>query len=779
MIIPRMRGDGTWRRVRLTGGSAILHLALALVATPLSAQSAGWIRAVVIGEGGQPVVNATVQVAGTPLGALTGAMGGTVLGPVSAGTQEVRVSQLGFQPRAARVVVVAGDTISIEIALAAAPIELGGIQVSVLRPDLRPEAELPERQIREANPHDIGAVMRTAPGMDAVRRGALGLDPVVRGLRDTQIGAYVDGMRTLPGGPAGMDTPLSHVDPSSVRAMEVIKGPYALTWGAGNMSAIRIETHPLPNPGASILGVNSFFGYDTNLSATEAGLELSGALSRVRYTGSGAWRQGGDYTSGAGVVIPSRFTSGEVRGRLGFDLSPTSVLTASAGYQEQDDIAYPGRPLDADWFDTYNASLRWEHRPVAGRVRLVDAQAYVYAVDHGMNNDHKPTALPNPNRTPPFPLRIVTLSGVRMYGGRAATEITPGAGWTLEVGGDVYTADHDAHRETSRRDTDMFMNRSLIWGGARITDAGLFARGERRFGRVISSGTMRVDLVDARADSASAFFLQNASDLLDSRETNLSGALTLTLPLTSSVSVSAGAGSVVRTAEANERFSDRAPAKKAQIGAEFIGDPRIRPERSTQVDVWLEADYPRVAASVNVFARRLDDHITLERTDLPRQSAMSAPMVFRYVNGDAEYYGAEASVITAVAPTLTLSTSAGYLYGHDLTLDEPALGVTPLRGQAGLRWQPLTNGTFVDLSSQVTGSQDRVATTRGEIPTPGYTTVDVQGGMPLLRGAFLRVGVNNLLDRDYVNHLNARSPFTGQPIAEPGRVLFSRLTYRF
>ena len=753
-------------------------LILMIGATPALAQ-VGDIRVSVTDAENRSVTNAAVRVEGTRLGAFTNADGQAILTDVPAGERSVTVSLLGYRDARFTVTVAPGRTVDFDVTLATAPIEVSGIEVSVLRPDLSPDLQVEEAQFQEENPHDVGAVMRSLPGLDAIRRGGLGLDPVVRGLRDTQVGAYVDGMRTFPGGPGGMDTPLSHVDPSAIKGMEVMKGPYALTWGAGNMSAIRVETQGLPPRGTTPVSGRFRAGYDTNLSAAETGVEFTGAGSGVAYAASGAWREGGDYTSGAGLETPSGFTSSEVRGRLGFFAGPASTLTLSGWYQGQRDIDYPGRPLDADFFDTYNGSLRWQHQPAAGVIRSFDAMAYVYSVDHAMNNDGKPTALANPDRMPPFPMDIVTVANTGVIGGRLATELTPGGDWKVEVGGDAYSALHDASSTVRNRDTGMLAMERVIWGGARITNVGLFVKGDRPLGRFSASGTVRVDRVEADADSASVFFEENASSDLASSETNLSGALTLSLPVTSRWSVSGGLGTVVRTADANERFSDRSPSKRAQIGAEFLGDPGIRPERSTQVDLWLDARYTRWAGSLNVFWQRIDDAITIEPTDLPRRSAMSAPTVFRYVNGDMRYRGAEATGRVALTDAVSLSASTAYLWAEDVTLDEPALGVSPWRGDLGVRWEPVADGAFVQLTGRFVADQERVSSTRGELATAGYETMDVHAGLPLPGGVTARVGVDNVFDRAYANHLNARNPFTGLTVPEPGRVLFARLSVRF
>lgn len=765
-----------------TAPAGVRHMFLALLilflgAAPTLAQS-GTLSVSVSDTDGRPLANAAVRVDGTRLGAFTSADGNATISGVPAGERSITTSLLGYGNERLTVTVVGGGALDVDIVLVAAPLQVTGIEVSVLRPDLSPDVQVEETEFQEENPHDVGAVMRSLPGLDAIRRGGLGLDPVVRGLRDTQVGAYVDGMRTLPGGPGGMDTPLSHVDPSAIKGMEVMKGPYALTWGAGNMSAIRVETQRLPLRGTAPVSGQLRAGYDTNLSASETGLELTGAGSSVAYAASGAWREGGDYVSGAGLETPSSFTSGELRGRLGIFTGPASTLTLSGWYQGQRDIDYPGRPLDAAFFDTYNGALRWQHQPAAGVVRSFDAMAYVYTVDHAMNNDGKPTALANPDRMPPFAMDILTVANTEMLGGRLATELAPGGDWKMEVGGDAYTADHNASGTNRNRDTGMVMMERLIWGGANMTSLGLFAKADHPLGPMSASGTIRVDHVRADADSASTFFMDNASSDLASTETNLSGALTLSLPVTSRWSLSGGIGSVVRTADANERFSDRAPSKRAQIGAEFLGDPGLRAERSTQVDLWVDARYSRWAASVNVFWQRIDDAITIEATDLPRMSPMSAPTVFQYVNGDARYRGAEASGQISLTEAVTVSASTAHLWGEDVTLDEPALGVSPWRADLDVRWEPATDA-FLQLSGRTVARQDRVSSTRGESSTPGYETVDVHAGIPLPGGVTARFGVDNLFDRAYTNHLNARNPFTGFAVPEPGRVLFVRMSLRF
>ena len=725
-------------------------------------------------EGNQPIGGAVVRPVGGEIWATTNASGAYTLA-ASAGTYLVEASALGYRTLRQEVTIGGGQAATLDFILESRPLALDGISVSVLRPDLVPQATLVGREIEEANPKDAGELLRALDGVEAVRRGPLGLDPVVRGLRETEVGTYLDGARMFPAGPARMDSPLTHLDPSAIRSIQVVKGPYALTWGAGNLSAIRVETQPLPRQEAGPAG-SVAAGYDSNLQASETTGKVFGKNGRVSYFVMGAWRQGGDYESGADdagnrTLIPGDFESWEGRGKFGFELGDNSTLVVGGGYQEQGPIDYPGRLLTADFFESTNFSAQFNWSGL-GTVRGLEIQAYRNAVDHGMTNAGKPTAMDMPGRMPPFALDITVASAMTVAGGRASADLVLNDAWSAEVGGDVYLTNRDATREIRRASTDMLMFTSLMWPDADIDDIGAFGRLAWTNGQTRVAGTVRGDFVSASAPTASDYFLENVGTDLDESETNLSGALTVSTDLTPNWTLALGGGTVVRTADASERYSDRVPASKAQMAAEFMGNPQLAPERSWQGDVWVDGSFERFAVHVGAFARKIDDYITIEATGLTKLLPLSPNTVFQYVNGEATFRGVDASVTAAVTEGLTFDAGVTYLRGQDTELAEPALGVAPFKTSFGLRYEEPLGRFYVEGSVNLVAEQKRNALTRGETETTGYETGDVRAGYGLPNGVTIRAGILNVWDENYVDHLNAKNPFTGIQIAEPGRVLF-------
>jgi iron complex outermembrane receptor protein len=674
----------------------------------------------------------------------------------------------------------AGTTTRVSITMQPEAVSMRGVKVTALRPSLEPSDQLAEDQIRKAEVADPGALLRTLPGVDAVRRGPLGLDPNVRGLSETEVGVYVGGLRTFPAGPGRMDSPLSHIDPSTIKSIDVVKGPYALTWGPGNMSAIRVTQRGEDPPRTPLTGA-LHTGYDTNREATETTAFAMGRQGRWFYSANGAWRRGNDFEAGNDQTIGGDYSSAEGRGRIGVALTEASSLSLTGSYQDQNDLDYPGRLLHAEYFETGMGQLKYTLDRDDGTVRSVEARVGAQQTLHKMTNQGKPSY--------DMGMRIRVPTEVQNFNGRVAADLVPVPDWRFTLGADVVHTFRDATRYRTMVDMDM-VNREKAWPGATITQAGVFAKARRTVGDLTLTGTTRLDLAQADVNDPTDAFRQNVGVGTDLQQNDamLSGSVTASLPLSGRWALSLGAGSVARPADATERYAERFPSSKSQMSAEFLGTPSLDPERSTQADLWLDGRGSWWSLSVNGFARRIDDYITFRKAVdidpiLPMNKQMDRP-VFRYMNGEATFVGSEVSAAVEPLRTVTLRASGSYLWGRDETLDEPAFGVAPPSATVGLRWspqigvRPLSN-VYLDGSVHLTAEQDRVASTRGEAATDGYTTVDLQVGAQVLRRVELTAGVENLFDVTYTNHLNAKNPFSGAQLPEPGRVLTTNLTVQF
>jgi iron complex outermembrane recepter protein len=155
-----------------------------------------------------------------------------------------------------------------------------------------------------------------------------------------------------------------------------------------------------------------------------------------------------------------------------------------------------------------------------------------------------------------------------------------------------------------------------------------------------------------------------------------------------------------------------------------------------------------------------------------------------YINTDARLRGFEVSGSTPLRSSLALSGNVSYTRGtFDQDTVPSATGtdlaeMPPLRAQARLRFD---NGrTFGELGGILSAAQTRVDASLGEQETPSFFVLNLHGGVRI-SGMAVSVGIANLLDRYYVEHLSyQRDPFrTGVRVAEPGRNVFMNATWQF
>ncbi|HQR42619.1 MAG TPA: TonB-dependent receptor, partial [Gemmatales bacterium] len=82
----------------------------------------------------------------------------------------------------------------------------------------------------------------------------------------------------------------------------------------------------------------------------------------------------------------------------------------------------------------------------------------------------------------------------------------------------------------------------------------------------------------------------------------------------------------------------------------------------------------------------------------------------------------------------------------------------------------------VDLGARIVVSQNRVATSLGEIPTPGFTVYNVRGNWRINDTWAISGGIENVFDRFYREHLDI---ITGAGVYQPGRNFYAVVEMRF
>ncbi len=705
------------------------------------------------------------------------------------GEFSLRVSAAGFEDWEAPRLRLSADQ-TVEARLEISPLSTV-IQVSAEAPPRIHSQQVAAEELEAEPPRDLAEMLRDAAGVGSVRRGPVNLDPVVSGLRESQLATIVDGTRTFAAGPARMDSELSHVAPLLVEDVQVVNGPYALAEGSGTLAAVLVRTRSVPYYDSWAWGGAAAAGYSFNGSDRFADGEFHAGNRRFGFLLWGGAGRANDYRAGGPAPqlwVPSRYSRYHGGGKFRAAWADVHELLLESGYDQQSDVDYPGRLLDAVFFITRSWAGAYQWKQPGGVLQLFKANLYLNKKSHRMSNDKKPTARDMPGRMPPFGLDISVPAESDTWGGAARAVFGPAPQWTARVGFDFFNVAQDAHRYISRRRDGRLLVHDRPWPDVTLRSQGLWFQAERRSEAGGLSGTFRLDFSQADARAPSDFFLEHTTGAIRRSDISPSFSLAAWRRLGSGFTLGLGFGRAVRFANAVERYSDRFPSTKFQIAAEFLGAPGAGPEVSYQGDLSLEWRAQPLALHGGLFYRRLDGYITVAPDpDLPKKLPLSPPVVYRYLTGDhAVYRGFDFGLRLQLPHRAELRVTGAKTLADDIEAhappiyrNEPLLGIPPLEVRSALRGRGWRDRLWGEFAMRNVWRQDRVAYSRFETPTPGFTVFSARGAFRVHGGLQLLGAVENLGNKGYYEHLNSLNPFTRQRIYERGRNVYAGLRWRW
>lgn len=627
---------------------------------------------------------------------------------------------------------------------------------------------------RQPVPASDGAdYLKTVPGFSAIRNGGTNGDPVLRGMFGSRLNILSNDGNLIGACPSRMDNPLSYIAPESFDRLTIIKGPQSVRWGAGaSAGTIRFErdTPRFDQPGVRA-DASALVG-SRNRNDQVLDLTLGNPTGYVRASGNRS--EADDYKDGHGDVVPSKWRKWNGDVALGWTPDADTLLEVSAG--AGDAIArYAGRGMDGAAFERTTFGARFEKRNLPGAWDTLQANVYYNEADHVMDNYTLRT--PNPDSSMPMPMA----SNVdrRTQGGRINSE------WRWQ---DVHlVAGVDA--EDSRHRGRVGMGRNTYQDAAWSRDAdferqGVFSEltlGADTAQRWISG--LRIDRArvrDTRAQTRGMMMdMPNPTAGQQRRQWLGSGFVRYEQDLAQGLTAYAGLGHSERMPDYWELFSpDAGPAGSVNA---FAG---IQPERTTQLDVGVQYNGPRVQAWVSAYAGQIQDYILFTyRSGGMMGSSSQAD------NIHARIAGAEAGLSLQLDEQWSLGSTLAYAWGENRDTQRPLPQMPPLEARLSADWQG-QRWSAGALLRAVT-ARHRVATGQGNVvaqdlgPSAGFATFALNAAYRFSSQLQFSAGVDNLFDRAYSEHLNlagsADFGFPADPVRinEPGRSLWMKVNYRY
>ncbi|XOZ34140.1 TonB-dependent copper receptor [Halomonadaceae bacterium KBTZ08] len=595
---------------------------------------------------------------------------------------------------------------------------------------------------------DGGAWLESTTGFNVSRKGGTSGEPVLRGLGGSRLNIGADG-GAIPGGcPSRMDPPTAYIFPQSYDRIEITKGPQSVRHGPASAGSVRFERE---SPTFQTPGTNGFTSFTAGSHARNDLVTEVTSGNRQGYARFiGTLSAQDDYDDGDGEPVHSEYERWSSSAIAGW--TPGNDTEVELAYDRSNgQAAYDDRMMDGTEFDRTSYRLGASRDNLASWLPGIEASFYYNRIDHVMDNFRLRT---------PSGMTMVRLVARRTLGGRLAADLAPVTGTEFHAGVDFSRSEHgDSGPVRGAQSPAPTPNIQDLKAPdtAEFTNVGVFADMEHTL------GTQSLVTLGLRGDYHEAEVLADrfstASRGNTDHRSQWSGFARFEKAMAEHpLHLYAGLGRSERAPDFWERNRD------FSIGNETL----------TQLDAGLTWDSPRVEATVAAFHGWYDDYILI--TDGGDRAR----------NITAITKGMEADLSYTLSPLLTLNASLAYTRGTNDSENTPLAQMPPLEGTLSLDYQKA--GYSAGLLWRGVARQDRIDPGSGTIysldtqETPGFGTLSLHAGLPVLHQSRLSLGIDNLFDRRYAEHIQQGSADLGasaQPINEPGRMLWATLTTEF
>ncbi len=689
-----------------------------------------------------PFINVVIQ--GTRIGTITDASGHYMLTNLPEGRHTLVVKGMGYETESVDFEISANQSIEIDVEIDYTGVDLDEVVITAsptasgfrYQPDMTYMGE----DLQRRSEASFGEMLNREPGVAMRSMGSAPARPVIRGMDGDRILVLENGERMGDISETSADHTIS-LDPMVANRLEVVRGPASLLYGSSALGGvINLMTTDIPDrwdPGPA--GVVSLQGASMNSMGAGFGRYTWGN-DNLAFTGRIAYRQAGDITTPAGLVMGTSmnnldasagagFVSGRSTGGVSFSLTdmayeiPENVTTADEGVelliQRQ---ALQGRInfQRNGFFDRgqfrFNATRMYQQEieyEIEDGVRDEDVEIEYskYALSSTYTVQHKP-----------FEFFDRGAVGLNLHA------------HNLDVGGDeAYTP------------------------GERRINLGVFT-----FQEIPLSRTMRLQ-AGLRLDFQHTGALPNelfpqASSTRNA--INYTGSIGFNHRPVDGLEVGGQFARSHRNPSVEELFADGA---HLGLGVYEIGNLDLRDEIGQGADVFMRWNNGFIDFEVAGFINYFRNYIIFEPTgDIDPGSGYP---VFRYTSDEARLMGAELSALLRLHENLELTLGADYVDGrriHNGSFYLPH--IPPLRFMADAEYdfgRAWIGGRFHRASSQT-----RIAPE--EEVTDGYNLLGLSAGYrldsPVRQVILLRI--DNLLDESYRDHL---SRIEDRNVLMPGR----------
>ena len=227
-------------------------------------------------------------------------------------------------------------------------------------------------------------------------------------------------------------------------------------------------------------------------------------------------------------------------------------------------------------------------------------------------------------------------------------------------------------------------------------------------------------------------------------------------------------------------------------GKTYVGNPELDPEVYHEVELGFDYDGGDLSFYPRIFYKEVSDFIqgtpatnmvVRNFAQMMANMGMGRPDPLMFDNVDANFYGFDMEAQYTLSSSMTLRAVASMVRGERDDINDDLYRIAPDNMVVGLDYRNSNWMTSFEMVAYA--DQDRVSATNLEQKTDGYTIFNLTGRVNVSADVDVSLGIENLFDEEYEDHLAAYNRAFNPDIAMRGRMpglgrnVYARLMWNF
>lgn len=654
-----------------------------------------------------------------------------------------------------------------------------------------------------------GQLLKSMPGANLNSNGMLTGIAQYRGMFGDRVNVAINGMKVSSGGPNAMDAPLHYAPLAMLEAITLHRGITPVSIGmesiGGSMDA-KTMTGEFNGPNFELRSKVYLGGQSANggqVANTFLTLANDTHLFRMNLLNE----QAGDADFPNGTITPSAYDRERVD--VGYSYrSGNHEFSLDLARNNTGDTGTPALPMDINSIDSDIARLNYKFNGINRRISL---QLTSNDISHTMTNFHMRRP-PQGNAMMPGAMRYRHTQADSQNGGFALKVEQDVANGLWRLGVDGHQTDHAAlitnpnagafyvenFDDVAKSLVGVFLERDMTVGmdsrlefGARVNtidmDAGIVSANMNPMGLTMGMPVMMNNMAGMIATG-----FNGADRSFD--DLNVDWFAKYSYHLAQETVLYAGLARKSRSPSYQEMYLWLPLEATGGLadGKTYTGNLALDSEVAHEVELGLDWQGDRLFVSPRVFYKSVDDFIQGTPSgnaqvnmfaNMMANMGMGAPDPLQFNNVEASLYGADVEANYRLASNWMLRAVASYVRGERRDIDDNLYRIAPPNVNVAVDY--LHNNWTLTMEAVAYARQDKVSVTNIEKETAGYSLVNVSARVNVGNTLLLGLGVDNLFDREYQDHLGGYNRAYNEDIAMRGRLpglgrnLYARLIWEF